>query len=352
VKIASDVMLVGDGIENPANALIMTHAAAMFGTTARFRDTKGLNPNIENQKAAERSFAQITSAEIQTAHSRIIAFDNLPGACDIYDFRAGDNFAVLVGNERRGLSHELASMATDRVQVPMISRRLNCLNVAAASAVALYYFCGPPVGPMALRKDPRSRRPELLLLGAADHFELGSTIRSAAALGWERAFIEDPHRVWFGCARGIRAEGRAAARRARNEILLVPCPTGSTYNYAQVIVVTRKDIGVPLHRSKLAVGPNQLVVIPDESQIDSTAYDWSRFGPDVQFAHLVLPGIDFPYHYRLLATIALAEISRQVGRPPKLKAPAAPRGPVYDYNLGKLAEIDGELVALEDLIGF
>src|SRR5690348_13283016 len=107
-------MLVGDGIENPANALIMTHAAAMFGATCRFRDTKGLNPNIEDQKGPERSFAQIASAEIRTAHSRIIAFDNLPGARDIYGFRAGDNFAVLVGNERRGLSHELASMATDR----------------------------------------------------------------------------------------------------------------------------------------------------------------------------------------------------------------------------------------------
>jgi tRNA(Leu) C34 or U34 (ribose-2'-O)-methylase TrmL len=352
LKISPVVMLVGDGIENPANALIMTHAAAMFGATARFRDTKGLNRNIENQQAVEHTFAPISSVEIQKAHSRIIAFDNLPGARDIYGFRAGQNFAVRVGNERRGLSHELASLATDRVQVPMISRRINCLNVAAASAVALYYLCAPPVGPMALRKDPRSRRPELLLLGAGDHFELGSTIRSAAGFGWERAFIEDSHRVWFGCDRGIRAEGRAAARRARNEILLVPCPTGSTCNYLHVTVVTRHNIGVPLHRAKLAAGPNQLIVIPDESQLDVTSADWSRFGPRVEFAHLSLSGSEFPYHYRLLATIALAETSRQVGKPPAIKAPAAPRPPIYDYNLGKLAEIAGERVALEDLMSF
>src|SRR5262249_27329868 len=260
------------------------------------------------------------SAEIQKAHSRIIAFDNLPGARDIYGFRAGQNFAVLVGNERRGLSHELASVATDRVQVPMISRRINCLNVAAASAVALYYLCAPPVGPMATRKDPRGRRPELLLLGAGDHFELGSTIRSAAAPGWERAFIEDPHRIWFGCDRGIRAEGRAAARRARNEILLVPCPAGCVYNYSQVVVVTHQKIGAPLHRTNFAGGPNQLVIIPDGSRIDVTAYDWSRFGTDIKFAHLSLPTLEFQYHYRLVATIALAEVSRQVGRPPAAKA--------------------------------
>src|SRR5256885_10514710 len=37
----SGVMLVGDGIENPANALTMIHAAAMFGARCRFRDTQG-----------------------------------------------------------------------------------------------------------------------------------------------------------------------------------------------------------------------------------------------------------------------------------------------------------------------
>lgn len=346
----TSVLLVGDGIENPANALTMTHAAAMFGAGCRFRDTKGLNLHPENP--APQSFNPITSTELPTLHSRIIAFDNIPGAHDIYGFRAGTDFAVLVGNERRGLSHELASLATDRVQIPMVSRRINCLNVAAASAVALYYLCTPPVGAMATRKDPRSRRPELLLLEAADHFELGSTIRSAAAFGWERAFIEDPHRVWFGCERAIRSEGRAAARRGKNEILLVPCPPASTYSYPQAIVVTRHAIGAPLHRTNFAGGPNHLVVIPDESQIDVTTHDWSRLSPNIKFAHLSLAKTDFPYHYRLIATIALAEISRQAGRPPTAKPPAGPRPPIYDYALGKIAEISGQPVALEDLASY
>jgi len=60
-----------------------------------------------------------------------------------------------------------------------------------------------------VKKDPRTRRPELLLLGAGDHFELGNAIRSAAGLGWERAFVEDRHRVWFGCNREIRFSPRS-----------------------------------------------------------------------------------------------------------------------------------------------
>ena len=33
------VTLIGDSIENPANALVMQAAAAMFGAPCRFRDT-------------------------------------------------------------------------------------------------------------------------------------------------------------------------------------------------------------------------------------------------------------------------------------------------------------------------
>lgn len=256
---------------------------------------------------------------------------------------------MLVGNERRGLSHEFASIATDRVQVPMMSRHINCLNVAAASAVALYYFYMSPVGPMAVRKDPRGRRPELLMLSPGDHFELGSTIRSAAGLGWDRAFIEDRQRVWFGCDRAVRAEGRAAARRGKNEILLIPCKVGAAYSYRRVTVITCQRVGEPLHRANLAGGPSELIVIPDESQAEAAAEDWSRFGREIEFAHLQLPTGDFTYHYRLIATIALTEISRQVGRRPAAKMPAAPTPPFYDNALEELPEVAGEIVSFDEL---
>jgi hypothetical protein len=342
---------VGDGIENPGNALTMLHAAGMFAVACRFRNTKGLARASEFAGAA-RSLPAISAGDVGALHARRIAFDNLPGAADVYGFRAGSDFAGLVGNERRGLSHELTTLATDRVQVPMESRRINCLNVAAASAVALYYLCGPPVGPAVARRDPWSRRPELLLAGAGDHIELGSTIRSAAAFGWERAFVEDRDGVWFGCDRIVRSEGRAAARRGRNAILLVPCPATATHRYPRVTVITRRPLGVPLHRASLAGGSRQLVVIPDEGRIEAAAEDWSRCGDTVEFVHLPLPAADFIYHYRLVSTVALAEISRQVGRRPAAKPARAPRPPVYEHALGPLAEAPGEIVTLEELSGY
>ena len=341
------ITLVGDGIENPANALTMLHAASMFGAACRFRDTK----NLAHSGLSETPlFVPITGEEVRTLHGRRIAFDNLPRASEVYGFKAGQDFAVLVGNERRGLSHEFATLATDRVQVPMISRRINCLNVAAASAVALYYLCGTPVGKMAVRSDPARRRPDVLLLGPRDHVELGSAIRSATAFGWNRLFVEDRHNVWFDCDRGIRSEGRAAARRGRNDILLIPCQAKASHAFARVTVITSRQ-GIPIHRSNLTRGASQLVVIPDESEPGLGTEVWSRLGAEVEFACLQIPAAEFTYHYRVIATVALAEISRQVGRP-SIKGPPAPRPPIYDHKLARFAEAAGQWVRLEDLADY
>ena len=345
---SSNITLVGDAIENPANALTMVHAAAMFGAACRFRDTKGLT---DSGTFSVGELQVITGSEVQALHSRVLACDNLPRAADVYGFNAGRDFALLVGNERRGLSHEFTTLATDRVQVPMHSRRINCLNVAAASAVALYYLCGPRVS-MAIRKDPANRRPDILFCEPTDHFELGSTIRSAAGFGWERAFIEDRHRVWFSSDRAVRSEGRAAARRGKNEIMLIPCPTQASYAYARVTVITGQQTGAPVHRLNLAGGSSHLVVIPDESRDEFSLQRWSRLAHKVEVAHLQLPTPEFTYHYRLIATVALAEISRQVGRRPAVKAPLGPQRPIYDHALKQLSEVAGETIKFEDLLKY
>ena len=203
--------LVGDGIENPGNALAMLHAAEMYAAECCFHDTKRLGESKMLHSIRAGCFTVGTGSEIKASHSRIVAFDNLPGAVEVYGFYPGRNPAVLLGNERRGLSYEFREMATDAVEIPMLSRRINCLNVAAASAVALHYLCRARVGPMAERRHPASRRPELLLVGPGEHIELGSAIRSATAFGWGRAFIEDRDQVWFGCDRTTRSKGRQGA---------------------------------------------------------------------------------------------------------------------------------------------
>ena len=344
--------LVGDGIENPGNALTMLHAAEMYRARCLFHDTQGLAQSVELRDLAGKSF-QTTNAEgIQSARSCVLAFDNLPHAEQVYEFRPGRDFVVSVGNERRGLSHDFRQIATHAVEIPMISRRINCLNVAAASAVGLHYLTRRKLGRMQERREPRSRRPELLLLGAGDHIELGSAVRSATAFGWERALIEDRNQLWFGCDRVTRSEGRGAARRGRNPIRLVPCFAEATYAFSHVTVVTTSGTGMPIHRANLARGGRQLVVVPDESRVAIDEEAWSRLGQEIGFVHLDLPTNEFTYHYRLVATVALAEIARQVGRRPRGVRRVRRRPPIYDRTLEIAGAEIGEEVWLEDLIDY
>ena len=232
----------------------------------------------------------------------------------------------------------------------MFSRTLNCLNVAAASAVALYYLSRGGGGRLEASVHPQKRRPEVLLIGAADHVELGSAIRSAGAFGWDRLFVEDRAGVWFGVDRAARAEGRAAARRQRNPIRLVPTTEDRRFAFTEVCVITTDRRGIPLHRANLARGPQQVIAIPDESAVTLDGERWDRLGREVRFVHLDLPAREFVYHVRLIATIALAEVARQVGQRAR-PAIARPRRtePLYDRALRLLAGEQGETVFLEDL---
>src|ERR1051325_1008195 len=233
-----------------------------------------------------------------------------PGAREVFGFSPGNNFAAIVGKKRRGLSHEFTKTATDIVEIPMHSRRVNCLNVAAASAVLMYYLRGPSVGPSAIRNDPNSRRPVFLFLNPRDHFEFGSALRSAAALGWQHAFLQDSHGAWFGCDRATRSEGRAAARRGKNDIHLVPAKPSTTFKYARATILTSEPGATPLHRTNLTGGRSQLLVLPDPPCAVGT--DWSRFARDIEFVCLQIPDVPAPpasQHYRVPVTILLAEVT-------------------------------------------
>jgi SpoU rRNA Methylase family len=346
------ITLVGDGIENPGNARTMIHAAGMFGSDCRFRDGGGLADAWPELSSPAEPLCLVSPGELAACYAPIVALDNLEGAGMIYGCQLGrgPQPAVVAGNERTGISREVQALATGAVQIPMVSRRLNCLNVAAASAVALYYLSRGGASKLQVRSHPEQRRPELIMLGGSDPIELGSAIRSAGAFGWSRVLVEDRAGVWFGCDRVTQSEGRAAARRQRNPIHLIPAPSDRRYRFEEAVVITVRPTDTPIHRANLARGPQQVIAIPDESAVDVENEDWDRLARVVKFVHLDLPCRALTYHYRLIATIALAEVARQVGqKSPAIPArPRRPR-PVYDHTLKLLMEEQGEVVYLEDL---
>ncbi len=334
--------LVGDGIENPGNASALVAAASMFGWDCAFLDRAGLG------------LAPALAPEDLGGYSPVLALENVPGAESIHGFTlAGPRPALLVGNERRGISRDLLDRVDRTIEIPLASRRLDTINVAAAAAVALYYLARGGGGKLRTRAEPNRHRPEVLFLGPGDSIELGSALRSAAAFGWGRVLVDDRSNVWFGTDRVTRSLGRGAARRSRNAIHVLPA--GRLHAFDEACVVTRGE-GEPLHRVDLARGPRQLLVIADEGALDVARENLGRLAPRVRLASLDLPRPDFQYRFKLVASIVLAEAGRQVGvrlRPGRGRA----RPPFYDRALPlladevgvPLAQDRGFAVALEDL---
>lgn len=337
MKSSRKITLVGDCIENSFNVEAMVHAAEMFGMDCMFR-----NPLDEES-------ASISCQEVQKNYAPVLALDNWKNAHVLYGYELPTNVsaAVIAGNERRGISREMTEVASHAISIPMISRQLNCINVAAAGAVALYYLSHGFKGKMQIRSEPQKKRPEIILVGGTNHAELGSAIRSTAAFGWNRAFIEDRRNVWFGCDRVTKSQGRAAARRGRNQIRLIPCKSEHQYLFREAVVITRKDLGVSLPKADLCRGAQQAIVIADESEIDIESEDWKRVAEMVSFAQIETKNRDFAYHFRHFSSIALAEVSRQVGQKALWKP--TKQVPLYESSLKLLSEQAGEEVSFDDL---
>lgn len=338
--------LVGDGIENPANARALMDAAAMFSIPCVFRDTARLCERWDVSRG-NGEIGTVGDAELLAGSWPLVAVDNAPGAGSVYDCTVpAGGPAIVVGNERRGVRGDVLRAASRRVEIPMSGRGINTLNVASAAAVALYYLLGAHRRPMRQTSRPEERRPAVLLLAPLDHVEAGSAIRSAAAFGWRSVGLDDRHAVWFGVPRSSMSEGRAAARSHRNPTRVVPVDHND-HGFSRVIVAGVGIEGPHLHAVDLAGGGDTVVVVPDQRG----SYD-DVLGSDVERARVPLPDAANGYRYRLVASIVLAEVARQVGRRPAGRP--APRGrPGLTYESGlRVALGEADLIGADELRGY
>lgn len=343
--------LVGDGLDNPANAKALLDAAAMFGIPCLFRDSRGLADRWSVHRGGQ-PLTTVDTNDLLDESTPIIAVENTPNAASVFtaDPPTGRP-AIVVGNERRGIRPDLIRAATTTVQIPMPGRGVNTLNVASAAAVALYYLLNAAGRRRPRSTRPQTHRPAVLLLGPGDHVEAGSTLRSAAAFGWHTVGIDDRDKVWFGTPRPARSEGRAAARSHRNPLRVVPTPTDPHPGFTRVIVAGTRIDGPPLHRVNLAVGPRTVLVVPDEEALGPHE-DWQRLGGTLEFARVDLPRPDFPYRYRLVASIILAEAARQLGTRPTGRPARPPRQPTYESALTLDAPTNAEVVTPQELFRY
>ena len=279
---------------------------------------------------------------------QLIAVENSPRARSIYGRAALRGVATLaLGHERRGVPRALLAAADETVAIPTVSRTVTTLNVAAAAAVAGWYVLSG-CGPQAIAQHPARRRPAVLLSGD-DHVEVGSSLRSAAALGLREVFLDDRGADWFDGPPALRREARAAARRHKNPLHVRRASPGLADGFEEIVVVSPAGPGRAVTRQPLARGRRQLVVIgAGAEQVAALP------GGRLRVATLGLREMASAPPLRLIASIALAEIARQVGRPPPGRRPppggpvSAPRAAAYERELKLVA--DGELLAVDPAV--
>jgi hypothetical protein len=151
---------------------------------------------------------------------------------------------------------------------------------------------------------------------------VGSTLRSAAAFGFHDVLLEDRDAGWFDGPASVRREAFAAARRHKNALRVHRATIDLASRFEEVVAILPWGDAPPIHRAPLARGRRQIVILgAEEAELQRL--------DRVHIGSLGLQSVAGP-PLRLVASIALAEIARQVGRRRPMPGRPAPRLPVYE----------------------
>ena len=143
-------LLLIDGIQDPGN----------LGTIIRTADAIGLDAVIIGEGTVDLYNGKVLRAA-QGSHFHLpiikgkleewiskLSEQGIPtygsalhDAIPLNEVKKTDSYALIVGNEGRGIRKELLSMTTANVYIPMYGRS-ESLNVAVASGILMYYFRG------------------------------------------------------------------------------------------------------------------------------------------------------------------------------------------------------------------
>lgn len=74
---------------------------------------------------------------------QIVALEQTPKSVNIYEWQPQFPLALIVGNEKTGVSPALLKLCDQVVHLPMKGSK-NSLNVSIAGGVAMYYICNQP----------------------------------------------------------------------------------------------------------------------------------------------------------------------------------------------------------------
>ena len=197
---------------------------------------------------------------------QVLVCELTPKSVSVYDLPAPrQKTSIIVGNEERGVPRSVIKRASHVISVPMAGRGLSSLNVAVAAAVILYSLTHDLARRRKVRSNLKLQSVDILIAGPSDPHELGSLLRSVYSFGWRRVFLSDPNNVWFSSDPAIILQGRAAARRARNLLVVLPAANLNLAHYDAVITCRQFQEGPPLSRFRIPECGRLLIVFGEST---------------------------------------------------------------------------------------
>ena len=138
-----------DAVNDPQNVGLIARNAAAFGAQTLIVDNATYDPYY--RKAVRVSMGTIFRLMVcyeddlasglirlkKKHNTHIIAATLGKGACDIAKVELSGNICFVFGNEDKGVSPRVLKIADAKVRIP-ISKTIDSLNVASASAICLY----------------------------------------------------------------------------------------------------------------------------------------------------------------------------------------------------------------------
>ena len=258
---SKNLTLIGLDIEGEWNLPLLKNAAEL--SDAAFRLT---NQHKIPAQSSEASFPTtpdpITSVEdLRTEFDCLLACETGKISRSIYGYPAPrGRVALLVGNELHGIPRGDLRKVDQVLSIPMKRSQMSSVNVAVAVAVSLYTLSHDLARKGIKPSRMRQSNIDVLIYGADDPSELGSLFRSMWAFGWKRVFLDDRAGIWFVKDRQTILAGRAAARREKNPLAILPADKLSIGSYGAVVVCSDGGSGTPLSRFRVSATERMLIV--------------------------------------------------------------------------------------------
>lgn len=136
-----------DRVQDPGNVGTMVRtadAAGFTGVVASHQTADFFNPKVVRSMQGSQFHVELVAGDLQKwvqdfkdANLPVYGTQLNPAAQDYRDVKAGDNFALIMGNEGQGMSDQLLSATTENLYIPMRGSA-ESLNVAVSAGILMF----------------------------------------------------------------------------------------------------------------------------------------------------------------------------------------------------------------------